>query len=126
MRKLIFAINLTIDGCCDHTKGRGSEEVHKFFTHLMQDIDLVIYGRKTYELMVPFWPDVAKNKSGQTKAINDFAQTFDALHKIVVSQSLKTVEDKNTRIISTDVFNEISKLKQEPGKNIMIGGVALP
>jgi dihydrofolate reductase len=53
MRNLIFAINLTLDGCCDHTKLSGDEEVHEYFTNLMRDVDLLVYGRKTYQLMVP-------------------------------------------------------------------------
>jgi dihydrofolate reductase len=66
MRNVIFAINITLDGCCDHTKMIADEEMHEYVTHLMQDIDLLVLGRKTYQLMVPFWPDVAKNQS-QTK-----------------------------------------------------------
>jgi hypothetical protein len=68
--------------------------------------------------MVPFWPDVAKNQSGQTKAMNEFAQAFDSLNKIVFSQSLDSAEGKNTRIVRTKLQDEILKLKQEPGKNI--------
>jgi len=62
MRNVIFAINITLDGCCDHTKTIGDEEIHEYFTHLMRDVDLLVFGRKTYQLMVPFWPDVAKKK----------------------------------------------------------------
>ena len=125
MRNLIFAINLTLDGCCDHTKLSADEEVHEYFTDLMRDVDLLVYGRKTYQLMVPFWPDVAKNHSGQTKAMNDFAQAFDSIDKIVFSQSLDRVEG-NTRIVRTNLQEEIFNLKQEPGKNILTGGVSLP
>jgi dihydrofolate reductase len=126
MRNVIFAINLTLDGCCDHTKGIGDEETHEYFTNLMRDVDLLVYGRKTYQLMVPFWPDVAKNHSGQTKAMNEFAQTFDSINKIVFSQSLESAEGKNTRIVRTNLKDEILKLKQEQGKNILTGGVSLP
>jgi len=127
MRNVIFAINITLDGCCDHNKLTGNDEIHEYFTHLMRDVDLLVYGRKTYQLMVPFWPDVAKNHSGQTKAINDFAQAFDAIGKIIVcSQSLDRVERKNTEIVRTNLHDEILKLKQEQGKNILTGGVAIP
>jgi dihydrofolate reductase len=125
MRNLIFAINLTLDGCCDHTKGGGSEEVHEYFTNLLREVDVVVYGRKTYQLMVPFWPDVAKNHSGQTKATNDFAEAFDSINKVVFSQTIDTAEE-NTRIVRTDLKGEILKLKQEQGKNILTGGVSLP
>ena len=125
MRNVIFAINITLDGCCDHTKGIADDELHEYFTHLMRDVDLLVFGRKTYQLMVPFWPDVAKNHS-ETKAINEFADAFDSINKIVFSQSLDSAEDKNTRIVRTEPQDEIRRLKQEPGKKILLGGVAIP
>lgn len=126
MRKLIFGINITLDGCCDHTKGIANEEVHEYFTHLMRDVDLLVYGRKTYQLMVPFWPDVAKNHSGETRAMNEFAQAFDSNKIVVFSQTLDRAEGKNTRIVRTNLQDEILKLKQEQGKNIATGGVSIP
>ena len=127
MRKLIFAINLTLDGCCDHTKLSADEQVHEFFAQLLGDVDVLVYGRKSYQLMVPFWPDVAKNNSGPTKAMNDFAQAFVAVNDIVMfSRSLDQAEWKNTRIVRTDLQDEILKLKQEQGKSILTGGVDIP
>jgi len=123
-RNVIYAINITLDGCCDHTKMIADEEIHEYFTNLMRDVDLLVFGRKTYQLMVPFWPDVAKNHS-MTKATNEFADTFDSISKIVFSQSLDSAE-RNTRIVRTNLQDEILKLKQEQGKNILIGGVSLP
>ena len=124
MRNVIFAINITLDGCCDHTKMIADEEVHEYFTHLMRDVDLLVFGRKTYQLMVPFWPDVAKNHS-MSKAEHDFADTFDSIDKLVFSRSLDRAEG-NTRIVRTKPQDEIVKLKQEHGKNILIGGVDIP
>ena len=124
MRTLIFAINITLDGCCDHTKMIADEEIHQYFTHLMQDVDLLVYGRKTYQLMVPFWPDVAKNQS-MTKTSNEFAQAFDSINKLVFSQSLDSAEG-TTRIVRTKPADEILTLKQEPGRNILTGGVSIP
>jgi dihydrofolate reductase len=126
MRNVIFAINITLDGCCDHTKVIGDEEIHEYFTHLMRDVDLLVFGRKTYQLMVPFWPDVAKNHSGQTKAMNEFAQAFDSKNIIVFSQSLDSAEGKHTRIVRTKLQDEILRLKQEQGKHILTGGVTVP
>jgi dihydrofolate reductase len=125
MRNVIFAINITADGCCDHTKLIPNEEIYEYFTHLMRDVDLLVYGRKTYQLMVPFWPDVAKNQS-MTKAANEFARTFDSINKIVFSQSLDSAEGKNTKIVRTKLQDEIFKLKQGQGKNILTGGVSVP
>src|SRR5208283_1795466 len=124
MRNVIYAINITLDGCCDHTKMIADEEMHEYFTHLMRDVDLLVFGRKTYQLMVPYWPDIARNHS-LTKAGNDFADKFDSINKIVFSQSLDSAEG-NTRIVRTKLQEEILKLKQEQGKNILAGGVAIP
>jgi len=126
MRNVIYGINLTLDGCCDHTKLDADDEIHEYYTHLIRNVDLLVFGRKTYQLMVPFWPDVAKNHSGQTKAMNEFAQAFDSVPIIVFSRSLDKAEGKNTRIVRTDLQNEILKLKQEQGKDILVGGVSIP
>ena len=124
MRNLIFAINITIDGCCDHTKMLADAEIHDYFTRLLQDeIDLMIFGRKTYELMIPYWPGIANTQSG-TKSENGFARAFDAIARIVFSKSLATADEK-TKIVRANLRDEILKLKQQPGKKILAGGVAL-
>jgi dihydrofolate reductase len=125
MRNLIFAINITLDGCVDHTKQFADDETHEYFTHLMREVDVQVFGRKTYELMVPFWPEVAKTQS-MSETSNEFARTFVSIDKIVFSRTLESVEDKNTKIIRANLHDEILKLKQEQGKNILVGGVSVP
>jgi dihydrofolate reductase len=124
MRKLIYTINITIDGCCDHTKMVPNEELFDYSIQLVREADL-LYGRKTYQLMVPYWPEIAKNPS-ETKADREFAQAFDSANKIVFSRSLESAEGRNTRIVRGNLRDEIIKLKQEQGKNILVGGVDLP
>jgi dihydrofolate reductase len=126
MRNVIYAINITLDGCCDHTKHVPDEGVMEYYTRLLRDdVELLVFGRKTYQLMVPYWPDIAKSQS-ETKAENEFALAFDSINKIVFSRSLDSAEDKNTRIVRTNLRDEILKLKQAPGKNILVGGVDIP
>jgi dihydrofolate reductase len=125
MRNLIYAINVSLDGCCDHTKQSGSDEILEHYTQLLREVDLLVYGRKTYQLMVPYWPDVAKDPS-ETKASIEFARTFDSIHKVVFSRSLDKAEDRNTRIVRGNLRDEMLKLKQESGKNILAGGVDIP
>jgi len=121
MRKLVFAINTTLDGCCDHTKFYPNEDTFAYFTRLTRDADTFLYGRKTYQLMVPYWPDAAKEDPS-----DEFAQAFDAVEKIVVfSQSLDSAEEQKTRIVHTGLQDEVLKLKREQGKNIFTGGVNL-
>jgi len=126
MRKVIYAINITLDGCCDHTKVNPDEEVFEYNAQLVRDADLLVFGRKTYELMVPYWPDIAKNPSGETQSDVEFAKAFDSKKLIVFSKSLGKAEGENTRIVRTNLRDEILKLKEEQGKNILVGGVNIP
>src|SRR5277367_1975050 len=126
MRNVVYAINITLDGCCDHTKFNPDEDLLEHYTRLLRDDSgLLVYGRKTYQLMVPYWPDIAKSQS-EAKADIEFAQTFVSKKKIVFSRSLASAEDGNTKIVCTNLRDEILKLKQEPGKPIMVGGVDIP
>ena len=125
MGNVIFAINITLDGCCDHTKTIADEELLDYYTQLLRAADVQAFGRKTYQLMVPYWPEVAKNASG-TKASVEFARTFESIQKVVFSRSLESAADRNTRILRGNLHNEILKLKQEKGKAILVGGVDIP
>jgi dihydrofolate reductase len=128
MRKVIFAINTTLDGCVDHTKQRVDNEALdylEYFTQLLRDTGVQVFGRKTYELMVPYWPEVANDPSSSEEDLQ-FARVFNSLDKVVFSSSLGAVEEGNTRIVSTDIRDEILKLKGEEGKDILVGGVDIP
>ncbi len=126
MRKVVYAINITLDGCCDHTKMVPHEELFEYHTQLVRDADLLVFGRKTYELMVPYWPDIAKNPAGESQSDVEFAKAFDFKKIIVFSKSLDKAEGENTRIVRTNLRDEILKLKEEHGKNILVGGVDIP
>src|SRR4029077_16405827 len=106
-------------------KGFADDETHEYFTDLLREVDLLVFGRITYQLMVPFWPEVAKNQS-MSPAENEFAKKFDSISKIVFSRSLDSVEDRNTRIVRTNLNDEMLRLKQEQGKDILVGGVDIP
>jgi dihydrofolate reductase len=124
MRKVVFGINITADGYCSHTDGIADEELHDYFTGLLRNVDVILYGRITYELMVPYWPDVAKNQS-EPRSMIEFARVFDSLDKVLFSTTLKQVEDKNTRIVSANLTQEVLTLKQQPGKDIAVGSLSL-
>src|ERR1700730_3248373 len=125
MRNVIYAINITLHGSFDHTNTIADHESLEYYTHLLRGADLQIFGRKTYQLMVPYWPDVAKDRSA-TKAEIEFAETFVSKNKIVFSQSLESAKDRNTKIVRTNLQDEIVRLKHEQGKNILVGGVSIP
>lgn len=124
MRNVIYNINISLDGCCDHTRFNPDEELYPYFTALIKDAGLIVYGRITYQLMFPYWADVAKNQS-ESKVVNEFAQALTDIDKVVFSRSLTSAEE-NTTILRGNLEDEMRKLKQKPGGNILIGGVSLP
>ena len=122
MRKVILAINMSIDGCVGHMSLPGpDEEVGGYFNDLMRDADLIAYGRKMYEIMFPYWADEA---NWADELDTEFGQRLTAFNKIVFSRTLANAE-YNARIVSTDPAEELLKLKQMPGKNIYIGTVSM-
>ena len=99
----------------------------EYFTKLMLESDTLLYGRKTYELMFPYWSEIAKENSGATKADNDFAQALISIPNIVVvSKTLALPAHTNVTVIRDDLEKEILRLKSGPGKNISTGGVTFP
>jgi dihydrofolate reductase len=123
MRKVSFGMNISLDGYCDHTLGEPSEELMEYFTGMMDDVDLLFYGRVMYQLMFPYWADVAKARSGSAAEVR-FAERLVSIDKVVVSRSLENV-DGNTTIIRNDPAAELRKLKQQPGKTISVDTVSM-
>jgi len=124
MRNVIFAINITADGYCSHTDGIPDDELLEYFSGLLRTIGPTLLGRVTYQLMVPYWPDVARDPS-ETGASKEFARVFDSLEKVVFSTTLKHVEGSNTRIVRGNPAEVVRTLKQQPGKDISIGSLSL-
>ncbi len=124
MRKVVFAINTSADGYCSHTNGNPDEELLRHFSALLRNAGVILFGRTTYEMMVPYWPDIAKNQN-DTEADNEFAPVFDSLPIVVFSTTLKDARAKNTRIVRGNLAEEVLRLKQQPGKDISIGSLSL-
>jgi len=125
MRTVTFGMNISIDGCCDHTlfNPEPDHELHDYFTAMMDDVDLLFFGRIMYQLMFPHWSDVAKNQSG-TPDENRFGERLTAIDKVVVSRTLDSVEG-NARIIRSDPAAELQRLKQQPGGKISVDSVSM-
>ena len=119
MRKVIAAINTTLDGVCDHTAGIPDEEIHQHYTELLDNAGVVLYGRITYQLM-QFWQTLLKNPSGE-KTMDDFARAIDKIPKIVFSHTLKNVEWDSATLANRALEEEVLELKQQPGKDILVG-----
>ncbi|AFD08616.1 dihydrofolate reductase [Solitalea canadensis DSM 3403] len=124
MRKLIAAINTTLDGFCDHTALTVGDEVHQHYNELLKSVDTLLYGRITYQLMESYWPTVVKNPTGNGP-IDEFGVLIDNISKIVFSHTLKNVEWKNAKLAKGDIKEEILALKQQAGKDILVGSRSL-
>lgn len=123
MRKVIAAINVTLDGFCDHTAVTADEEVHQHYADLLDTAGELLYGRITYELM-GFWQTLINNPSGE-KSMDDFAIVMDRVPKIVFSHTLKNVEWESARIAKRNLQEEVIELKKQSGKDIYIGSRSL-
>jgi dihydrofolate reductase len=123
MRRLIAAMNMTLDGFCDHTAMIADDEIHQHYSELLRDADIVIYGRITYQLM-EYWKTVVDNPTGN-KSMDDFAAAIDDVQKIVYSRTLENVDWKNTELKREIVKDEILDLKQQAGNNIFVGSPSL-
>ena len=124
MRKLIAAINMTVDGFCDHTAMLADDELHEHYNELLRNAGTLIYGRITYQLMESYWPSVVKNPTGN-KPTDEFAVLIDNIPKLVFSRTLKTVVWKNARLATRGIKDEILELKQQDGKDIFVGSPGL-
>ena len=124
MRKVIAAINMTLDAFCDHTAMIADEEIHDHYNDLLRNADTLIYGRITYQLMEDYWPSVVKHPIG-IKASDEFAVLIDNIQKIVFSRTLQKVHWKNSELKAELNKDEISNLKEQAGKNILVGSPGL-
>ena len=114
---------MTLDGFCDHTSMIADEEIHQHYSELLRSVDAVLYGRITYQLM-EYWPTVVKNPTGN-KSVDEFALVMDKIPKVVFSHTLKNVEWQTARLAKKDLKKEVLDLKQQTGKEILVGSRSL-
>lgn len=124
MRKLVFAINISLDGLADHTVAIADDELHDFYTRWMDSIDTVLFGRITYQLMESFWPHAPEDPDS-TRSMIAFAHQINSVRKIVFSNTLREVTWNNTSLVRGHTLKEIKRLKQGTGKSRAIGGISL-
>jgi dihydrofolate reductase len=124
MRKLIAAMNMTLDGFCDHTAMNADDEIHQHYNELLRNTGTLIYGRITYQLMESYWPSIVKNPTGN-KPTDEFAVLIDNISKIVFSRTLVNVDWKNTELKKEIIKEEILALRQKEGKSILVGSPGL-
>jgi dihydrofolate reductase len=132
MRPLRYAINITLDGCCDHQAGSTDEELHRYWAETLAQADALLFGRVTYEMMEAAWrlPATGARPEWMAEWMEPFARTIDAAKKYVVSSTLDRV-DWNAELLlgkpgRGDLREAVERLKREAGKGIFLGGVTLP
>jgi dihydrofolate reductase len=123
MGKVIAAINMTLDGFCDHTASAPDDQLLQHYTDLLNNGGVILYGRTTYQLM-QFWQTLLKNPSGE-KSMDNFAISIDKIQKLVFSNTLKETGWDSAKLSNRPLDKEVLKLKQQPGKDIVVGSRSL-
>lgn len=127
MRPLKYAINVTLDGCCDHRVGVPDEESHRYWATQMEQADALLLGRVTYQMMEEAWRRPASGTwpDWVDDELRPFAEAIDAKRKHVVSSTLEQV-DWNAELLDGDLGEAVRRLKEQPGGGLHVGGVTLP
>jgi dihydrofolate reductase len=124
MGRLILSINMSLDGFADHTlfAATADDELHDFFSGLLDVTDIALFGRVTYQLMEEYWPRAHEDPRA-TRSMLDFADKFNAIPKVVFSRTLQKAEWNNARLSTTDMVHEVASLKLRSSRNISSGGI---
>ncbi|WP_406399753.1 dihydrofolate reductase family protein [Streptomyces uncialis] len=128
MRKLIYGMNLTLDGYIaapgdDIGWSVPSDELFQFWSDQLRATDLTLYGRKLWQTMSSYWP-TGDQQPNATPAEIEYARRWRNMSKVVFSSTIDKV-DWNTRLVSGDAVAEITRLKAEDGGPMDIGGATL-
>ena len=124
MGLLTFALNVTLDGCCDHREGIADDELHDYFTQLIGEAGALLYGRTTYELMEAHWPAVARDDKA-SRADRDWALTLEAIPKYVVSGTRRDFPWHNTFRVEGELHEAVRQLKEKTPRGVLVGSPML-
>jgi dihydrofolate reductase len=124
MRPLRYFINVTLDGCCDHRAMVADEDLHRHAAENLDQVDALLFGRVTYEMMEAAWRPPAP-AGARPDWMEPFARRIHAAKKYVVSSTLERV-DWNAELVRGDPGQAVRQLKRESGKGLLVGGVKLP
>lgn len=129
MRELTLIAQTSLDGFVAGLKGEfdnfvGGDENLEFVCTLIEDADTVLVGRNSYQLLNADWPHAA-SQPGATISMVKYSNWYNAAIKIVVSKTLSPAKEKNAIIIKENLLAEISKVKEQHGKRILVFGSPL-
>ncbi|WP_127587210.1 dihydrofolate reductase family protein [Paenibacillus koleovorans] len=117
MRKLIVQELVTVDGYFAGPNGEidwhnVDEEYGEYASRFLSGLDMLLFGRKTYQLLADYWPT----------AEGDFARRMNTIDKVVFSTTLTNADWPNTRLVAEHAIEEIKRLKDQPGKDLAVLG----
>jgi dihydrofolate reductase len=129
MRKVVVSEFVSLDGVMEDpswTFQFSSEEQEKFKFDELAESDTLLLGRVTYEGFAAAWPQMMEQYSGPRRAeLGEYAEMMNGFPKYVVSTTLEEpLEWNNSTLIRRNVAEEVSELKQQPGKDILVFGSA--
>jgi dihydrofolate reductase len=127
MRKLIYAMGVSLDGFIAGPGGNidwatPDEELHRFHNQQARETGVSLYGRRLYEVM-RYWETADQNPEASEVEL-EFAHVWKDTPQIVFSRTLEKVEG-NARLVRDNAVEEVARLKQEPGKDLAVGGAGL-
>jgi dihydrofolate reductase len=127
MRKLIYSMGVSLDGFIAGPDGEidwsaPDEELHRFHNQQAREAGAHLYGRRLYEVMT-YW-ETADEQPSLPEHELEFARIWKATPKIVFSKTLEKVEG-NARLVKHDAVEEVARLKEQPGKQLAVGGAGL-
>ncbi len=121
MGLLTFSINVTLDGCVDHREGIADDEIHGFFTRLMDESGALLWGRVTYEMMESYWPGVARGDAEVSPAMREWASKLEAKPKYVVSSRRRDFPWINSYHVAGDLRAGVQRLKDATPDGVLLG-----
>lgn len=125
MGQLTFAINVTLDGCTDHRVGIADEETHDYFTDLMNQHGVMLWGRTTYEMMEDYWPLVASGEVAAPQALRDWAIQLQDKPKYIVSSTRTEYPWNNSHHLMGDLASSVQALKERTANGVLVGSCKL-
>ena len=125
MGRLTFAINVTLDGCIDHTVGIADDETHAFYTRLLHEHGAMLWGRTTYELMEAHWPAVARGDVDAPQAMRAWAAMLEAMPKHVVTATRTVFPWTNSHRLTGDLRSSVRALVESTPGGVLLGSAML-
>jgi dihydrofolate reductase len=128
MGKVIYAMSVSLDGFIEGVDGDlnwsvPDEELHQHFNDLEATFDTLFYGRRLYETMAAFWPTADEDPSSP-RIVVEYARIWKSKPKVVFSKTLAQV-GWNSRLVRENIVEEVQRLKEQPGKDMSVGGAEL-